>query len=276
MRFMKLLTLLTYMLVGAGLSSAAVPIGHLQDVGSNGTVWGWAQDPDVPNTAINVDVYADSTFCGRVLANYYYGPTVGSHGFRYTLPESARYSAHYIYAYGIDASGGDPNTAIDNGNPFPTIVDVSANDRAYVHSGGEPMQLGTVFGGRPGNFNFSTKTITSAKWIGTGQHPWYETGDTAITLTSAPRMAGGISSIIWDNVQFVEAITHGAGVQYVTHDTRDTEQFNPTEAGSQLEDAISYYGESLINLYPLAPSQNPPDPVTGNIITHSGRVVQCK
>jgi len=252
------------------------PIGYVDNIDSNGTVYGWAKDPDAPNTAINVDVYADAIYAGRVLANYYHDAVAGTHGFRMTLPENCRYAAHNIYVYGIDVTG-DPNTHIQNGDPYPAVINVSSNDNCLEHSSGAPYQTGpasaSLVGGRPGNRSYTYKRLSSTKWVGTGL-PWYQSGDTTITATCAPRLAGAVSSIIWDNVEFVDSGGHGSALQYIFHDNYNgqgaTELYNPTEAGSDGDDSFAYYSQSLVNLNPLSSAVNPPDPITGGHLYRHG------
>ena len=75
--------------------------------------------------------------------------------------------------------------------------------------------------------------------------PWYQRGETAIQVTCAPRLAGAVSSIIWDNVEMIDSGGHGCGLQYILHDSYNgqgaTELYNPTEAGSAADDSFSWY-----------------------------------
>ena len=55
--------------VAAGIYARQVPVGRVTNIDGNGTVYGWAKDPDVPNTAIRVDIYIDNTtFVGSCTA----------------------------------------------------------------------------------------------------------------------------------------------------------------------------------------------------------------
>jgi hypothetical protein len=259
--------------IAAGTYASQVPVGRVSNIDSNGTVYGWAKDPDAPNTPIRVDIWADNTiFCGSCTAKHYHDRVAQYHGFRFTLPEVARYGPHNIYVYGIDATG-DPNAAIQQGNPWPTTINVSSNDNCLQHASGAPYQTGpasaNLVGGRPLNKNYTYKRLASALWTGTGV-PWYQAGETAIRVTCAPRLAGAISSIIWDNVEMIDSGGHGSGLQYILHDNYNgqgaTELYNPTEAGSAADDSFSWYSQSLVNLTPLFASVNRPDPITGSHI----------
>src|SRR5262245_40143674 len=72
---------------------AAEPIGWVDNIDNNGTIYGWAKDPDLPNAPIAVHIYRDGnaysggTFVGAAWADHFHDATVGSHGFRFTLPE---------------------------------------------------------------------------------------------------------------------------------------------------------------------------------------------
>jgi hypothetical protein len=266
MKLSKILGCLALLLATPVICPATSPIGYLDNIDSNGTVYGWAQDPDSPNTAISVHVYSGypGTLLGSSVANYYHDVVAGSHGFRFTIPENWRAISNTIYVYGIDVTG-DSNKAISNGNPYPVSVNVSANDNCVTHRAGGTYQIGrtvtSLAGGRPSNRNsaFAAKAIISSKWVGTGL-AWFQCGDTTIRLTCSPRIAGAVSSIQWDNVEFLDTGGHGAALQYIEHDTLSGELYNPTEAGSNADDAWSNFNESLVNLVTLTAAQNPLDP----------------
>lgn len=271
----------------------ATPDGSVDTIDSNGTIYGWARDADNPGSTITVHIYygpaGSGNFLGAVSAHYPHGISDpdGNHGFRFTLPEWVRRAPiSNIYVYAITPSGNFP--AINNGNPYPWQVDVSPNDNANVHvSGGasdglQPyavrvgdnqsgLQLGAnatgaLVGGRPGNTNFGSQWITTPWQYAAWQSdplPWYKVGDTTWTVACATRLGGGISSIVWDNVEFVDSGGHGAAFQYNVHDGNDNELFNPNEAGSQADDNFAWYSQSIINLNALNSTQNPADPITG-------------
>jgi hypothetical protein len=263
--------------VWAGAYASQVPVGWVDNIDSNGTVYGWAKDPDVPDRTIRVDIWADNTiFCGSCTANHYHDAVTQYHGFRFTLPEAVRYAPHNIYVYGIDATG-DANAAIQQGNPWATTLNVSSNDNCRQHASGAPYQTGpasaNLVGGRPLNKNYTYKRLSSALWRGTGV-PWYQAGETAIQVTCAPRLAGAISSIIWDNVEMIDSGGHGSALQYILHDNYNgqgaTELYNPSEAGSAADDSFSWYSQSLVNLTRLSSSVNRRDPITGSHIYQHG------
>jgi len=257
------------------------PVGWVDNIDANGTVYGWAQDPDFPNAAITVHIYRDAnayfggTYVGAAVANYYHDPGVGKHGFRFTLPENVRNAPHNIYVHGIDVAGGDPNAAIGNGNPFPTQVNVTSYDNCWLHVTGGNNQVGpasnaNLVGGRPNNKlpAVNWKTLQSQPWTGSGLW-WYQAGTGPITVTCAPRLAGAVSSIVWDNVEFLDSGGHGATMQYIAHANGQGELHNPTEAGTQADDAFAWYGQSLVNLTPLG-AMNTPDPISGSHIYQHG------
>ena len=89
------------------------PIGYVDNIDSNGTVYGWAKDPDAPNTAINVDVYADAIYAGRVLANYYHASypvvrrpllSIPVRGLTHTTLKAVFLSGHFLLVEHILAS----------------------------------------------------------------------------------------------------------------------------------------------------------------------------
>lgn len=92
----------------------ASPTGVV-DSGSCSAISGWAYDPDVPASSIDVHFYADGpagsgTFLGAATANQS-RPDVnsamgvtGNHGFTFNTPDSLKDNGtHYIYAYGINS-----------------------------------------------------------------------------------------------------------------------------------------------------------------------------
>ncbi len=263
------------LLLPVSSQASSSPVGYVDNIDSNGTVYGWAKDPDAPNTAIGVHVYTGSTFLGAVTASWFHDSVAGYHGFRFTLPENIRGQGPYpITVYGIDVVGGNPNAAIQNGNPYPTAIglgNVSNNDNCREHDSGWPYQNGTMVGGRPNNnlAAYSAKAITSPNWQGQGL-AWFQEGFGAIRINCAPRIGGAVSSIIWDNVEFIDSAAHGTALQYIEHDTLSGELYNPTEAGSNVEDSWAWYSTSLVNLRPLTAAQNPTDPITGSHLYRHG------
>jgi hypothetical protein len=158
----------------------------------------------------------------RLKRSGYHDSVAGSHGFRFTLPENIRAQGPYsIYVYGIDIVGGDPDVPIQNGNPYPTAVgygNVSTNDNCRAHVSGWPYQKGKLAGGRPLNAStsYSAKAITSPAWQGAGIL-WFQAGYDSIRLTCAPRLAGAVSSLLWDNVEFIDSGAQGTALQYIEH-----------------------------------------------------------
>lgn len=281
--------LLRYLLTGAAVVLASTlhaqhqPTGWVDQIDANGTIYGWVEDEDAPRAQMVVHIYRDAnayfggTYVGTAIAN---SPHDGNlcrchHGFRFTLPENVRNGPHYIYVHGIDLSG-DANAAIGNGNPFPTIVNVTSYDNCWLHVTGGINQVGpasnaSIVGGRPNNKlpAFQAKTLSSQPWTGTGLG-WYQAGTGPITVTAAPRMAGAISSITWDNVEFLNSGGHGAAMQFIAHDSLHSELHNPTEAGSQADDAFAWYSQSLVNLNSISDDINTPDPISKSHIYQHG------
>ncbi len=91
--------------------------GSSNNNGNCTNLFGWAWDPDFPNTPTTVHLYIDSLFAAIVNANQFrsdlqsagYGN--GNHGFTYTLPAGWKDGAnHTINVYAIDLNGnGNPN-----------------------------------------------------------------------------------------------------------------------------------------------------------------------
>lgn len=102
-------------------SSNRPPFGYLEAMSADGTLYGWALDPDHKSVAINVHVYVDGKFVGgvgtsllRPDVNSAYG-TSGNHGFALRLPSHVRDGVrHSVVAYGIDSSDIAPNAALTN------------------------------------------------------------------------------------------------------------------------------------------------------------------
>ena len=93
--------------------------GCLDEVTLNGdtlSVRGWALDLDKPSESIYVHVYVDNKLLGALRAdtqredvNRYYGGNVGNaHGFQgsFQLPKDSSQENIYVYAIGINGSGG--------------------------------------------------------------------------------------------------------------------------------------------------------------------------
>ncbi|MCL5667137.1 MAG: DUF2341 domain-containing protein [Patescibacteria group bacterium] len=88
-------------------SSNQKPIGSLDGVKNDGTVYGWAKDPDNESQAISVHLYFDGQPGSNVSP---IGVTagdnrsdIGNHAFNFSIPDSYKDGkAHKVYAYGID------------------------------------------------------------------------------------------------------------------------------------------------------------------------------
>jgi hypothetical protein len=93
------------------------PRGYLDGVDCNAGVLGWAQDPDVADAPIRVDMYFDGPAGAGVgystMANIHRDDlcaAIGSceHGFDFVLPRKWLDNApHTVFAYGIDSAGGN-------------------------------------------------------------------------------------------------------------------------------------------------------------------------
>lgn len=98
------------------------PVGALTNVSTTAPVGavGWSVDPDNASANNNVDCYVDGLagqgrFIGRVLANNPSSgiPYPGNHNFFTPIPTDLRDgNQHQMYCYGIDVSGGNPQTLL--------------------------------------------------------------------------------------------------------------------------------------------------------------------
>jgi hypothetical protein len=249
-----------------------VPTGYVSNVDSNGTVYGWAEDPDSLGTPIQVYFYRGGLLLGSTTADIYHSAAIGFHGFRFTIPETIRASAFTLTVKGVDVTG-DGVVALPNGNPYPATINVASNDNSLVHSN-TPYQVGPIpaaglAGGRTNNKQaaFEYKRLSSALWIASGL-PWWQDGRGSITVTLSTRLAGGICSVQWDNVEMIDSGAHGTAFQYITHDSSKGELYNPTEGGSNADDCWAFYNTSVVNLTGLTPTQNPSDPHGGHLYQH--------
>lgn len=229
-------------------SARGAVYGWLDGIDYNGTASGWALD-DQSSSAISIDFYLDgeTSPCATTTADIYRAD-VGPHGFRITLPERVRTGGHNLNAvasgYNVQLSG------------TPQWFDVHTADNCSMHMfSGAPEQIGpdinSIFGGRPLNTYYTNdaKTLTTAwSWQASSALDWQSRGNSPISITAVPRMAGAISSIIWDNVQFIDSGGHGEGLQFVLHGRGQGELYNPTEAGSKADDAVQWWGTSLVAL----------------------------
>jgi hypothetical protein len=102
------------------------PIGYQDSVNANGSgnAAGWSLDPDNPSQSNTVHFYIDGpagsgTFIGSIVANIP-RPDVnqttgypGNHGYNFPIPNQYRDGRqHTLYAYGIDITGGNPNSLL--------------------------------------------------------------------------------------------------------------------------------------------------------------------
>jgi hypothetical protein len=84
------------------------PRGVVDTISEN-TIYGWAQDPDAPTTAIPVDIYIDGVYNKTTTANVNrpdLTSAIGSanHGFSVTLPEMT-FGTHRIDVYASESQG---------------------------------------------------------------------------------------------------------------------------------------------------------------------------
>jgi hypothetical protein len=101
--------------------SRHVPTGHLNGVDAL-FAQGWAADPDSPNAAISVEIYADGPkgaggrYVGTTTANLGGGGSTypGNHAFSYQLPSSYQTGVHSFYVYGVNASYGGAGAQLSN------------------------------------------------------------------------------------------------------------------------------------------------------------------
>jgi hypothetical protein len=119
------------------------PKGYVDSAACAG-IAGWAQDPDAPSMAIDVDFYfngpagAAGTEAMRVLANVHRPDlctAIGScdHGYSFELPLGMQDGkAHPVHAYGIDVSGGANPELADSPKTFSCP---NARPPLDVHSG---------------------------------------------------------------------------------------------------------------------------------------------
>lgn len=239
---------------------AALPIGWLDGIDYNGTASGWAQDPQglASPAVVQVQFYMDgeSLPCATTTANI--PRDVGAYGFRITLPERVRAGGqHQLHVWAVDANNSLQKVEL-SGSPQSYNVSSADNVDEHVFSGSLYQigpSIGNIWGGRPLNKYSANeaKTLISANWQASATLPWQSRGNSPISVTAVPRMAGAISSIMWDNVEFIDSGGHGAAFQYVLHGNDgngnyEGELYNPTEAGSKADDAVSWWGTSLVLL----------------------------
>lgn len=226
-------------------ANAAV-IGLVDSIDANGTVAGWTYDTNNPSANIEVHFFEGplTNEIGFTLAdNSYPTPGSGPHWFRYTLPEKLRpaHGNNLLYAYG-------GNMVIGYGQLYCTGTtspcgygNLSTIDNSQQHLTSNPganddRQVGFTDSGRPVNSGFAPRTLNSAPFRGS-----------PISVTAAPRQAGGVTSVMWDNVEFIDSAAHGGALQYaMIASSQPGETYNPTEAGSKAEDSILWYNHSLV------------------------------
>lgn len=92
--------------------SAAVPVGHL-DAARSDAIFGWAYDPDAPNTPVEIHIYVNGVPRVSVMANQHRGDLVAAgispdplHGFGW-VPEGLPNGNNLIEAYALNIGGGE-------------------------------------------------------------------------------------------------------------------------------------------------------------------------
>ncbi len=133
-----------YVCVGNNAPTNQSPVGYQDGVDGSCVASGWAQDPDVPSSAISVHFYVDGTFAGATTAGNYRGDLCGGygcyHGYSFTMPAQFKDNQnHSVTAYAIDSSGAGPNPAL--GNSPKSFQCAAANNPPYAPSISGPTTL---------------------------------------------------------------------------------------------------------------------------------------
>jgi hypothetical protein len=225
--------------------SSPVIIGVLDSV-TPSYISGWACDTRYPTQQIEVQLYFNVPVGGA----YYVGFTIGQtdqaseaavnflcggglyHRFVYTVPQGVRdYLGDGIHPiYAYGVSGGS--------NALLTNAPIN-------------MYLGPVTWG--GDFQISSMAKGSPLYI-----------------TTSSKFAGAIYSLIWNNKEFLDSADHGRELQSAFSYNAWGENYNPTEAGSNLDASKSTsssvllygnaFGNKLSTAIQMAFWANPLDP----------------
>ncbi|HEY4264218.1 MAG TPA: hypothetical protein VGM72_02795 [Micropepsaceae bacterium] len=196
------------------IAFAAAPIGWLEAVQENGTVTGWALDPDNPAQPLTVNFYIDGgpgtgKLLGTTVANAprrdVNGATgfAGDHGFSWTAPAISDDRVHRLSAYALEPSGSGGSNLTGSG----VLLNVTEN-----------TILGTL-NMAPGALEGAASIVDSFK-------------GSPIVITTANAFAGAIFSLTWNGKQFINNYDHGRELQSASFFDGYLECLNPTEAGS--------------------------------------------
>ena len=191
-------------------------VGYIDQVASDGTVSGWAFDPDAPSQSIGVHVYIDApagqgspvafsqAASARPDVNNTYAIT-GTHGFNIPIPQNLHDGkSHTMYVYGVDTTSGVINPQLQGSPRTVTLVPrvQSSIGNAVINANG-------------------------------------------ITIKTSARVSGAIDSLMWNGKEFVDSADHGRQIQTAWAGGDFGECFNPTEAGS-LRDGPGHYSTSQL------------------------------
>jgi hypothetical protein len=199
----------------AGIALSATPIGYFDGIDGNGAAFGWALDPDVPDRSIEVTITVDA-------------PATSSEPAARADTEAAR---------------PDVNAAHHVRGSHGFVIMVPA-----VFRDGEPHQLHVSAAGIDGK---TTELDGSPKPFELSRPPGLPSrGDASvslngITVATAARFGGAITSLRWNGKEFVNAQDHGREIQTAWQGNNAGECFNPTEAGSA-DDGIGLHTTSKV------------------------------
>ncbi len=220
--------------------------------GNCSTLEGWAWDPDVPNTSINLNIYKDGVFVTTINAGNYRNDLVpaygtGYHGFIYSIPSNWLDDVtHNINVYAVDTAGGSnpnlqssPVTAFRCATPPPTnlVLSCPAPGTTMTATWTAPAgyttfllkaNLGAGNSTVPATIDQSSVTGTTATFTtNAGQiyHVWVNTRDPGDSSIYSTALAGdftcgtGTDSADFVSQTFSQIVN---GVQIVTNQASPT------------------------------------------------------
>lgn len=178
------------------------PFGKLDRVSNRGLVEGYAKDVDTPNTAVNVEIYADGvrgsgSFLGSVVANrsYVSVDASGNIGFQFQLP--AGYidnNSHTYYLYAQDSQAGATYAQLVQSPKTKITYSERANAKSFYDTNVLP-KLNANCGGCHGTFTFNTMVYdyflsSSGTPAGATTHSLYQKISGAVSHGGGNRCSG--------------------------------------------------------------------------------------
>lgn len=182
---------------------AAAPIGYFDVLDPTGSAAGWTLDPDHPEQSIEVEFYIDNP--ASALQPAARGDAEGP---RPDVNAAKHISGNHGFAAPVPA-------AFRDGQPHRLFVYGVAVDGAKAQLVGSPK---------------SFTLAPPAELPGKGDATITRNG---ITVSTAARFAGAVSSLRWRDMEFVDVQDHGREIQTAWQGNDAGECYNPTEAGSE-------------------------------------------